>query len=110
MKQFTCIGDGQSIGFDRYYDDPDVICHNMVDGSRLWEIHGREDGNIVADVELDPGDWVVCCYPRRVKNKYPFAAVAADYHNGVVVAHYRPHPRKRGRQRYTVTVIPTHST
>ena len=107
MRQFTCYGNLQSVCFNRLDDDNGpAIRHELVGGGTLWELHGAPDGYVSDDVELSPGDWVLCCYPRRVKQRFPFAAVACDYHDGVVKACYGHSSRERGMKRYTVTCEP----
>jgi len=112
MKQFHCFGDVQEAFWDRLDADetqPDrLLIHHLVDGHRLYEVHGRKDGFLCLQEPLvmEEGDWLLCCYPRRVKQRFPEAPVACDYHDGVIISKYGFHPRQRGRGRYTVTAIP----
>jgi len=104
MKQFVCSGFFSSVCYDRldYEEAGDPIPHTLLDGGTLWEIHGTPEGYVVGNIELSPGDWVLCCYPKRVKQRYPFASIACDDYDGVVKAVYDWY----GDEQYTVTCEP----
>lgn len=88
VHQFLCRGDWQSACMDRFYEDTvvDVFEHELVEGGTLWETHADKRGELLWNGDgYTPGDWVIACYPGRVRTEM---RMVLPHHDGVVKAHY----------------------
>ena len=104
MQTFICTGDFQSASFDRLDAEADgaVIRHTIQGGGTLWETHGGRDGSYAGaeQITFSEGDWLLCCWPKRVQATHPALRVAASHVDAPVKAVYGYH----SDETYTVTV------